>query len=74
MKGAPKCRCRTPRLARSGRSFPFSITLVEYMIGEYGYEKIIAIIKAPSEVEATLGITIPELDSAWREYLRETYP
>jgi hypothetical protein len=51
----------------------FSITLVEYMIEEYGFDKIIAIIKAPSEMEATLGITTSELDSAWREYLRETY-
>jgi hypothetical protein len=52
----------------------FSITLVEYMIEQYGFEEIIAIIKAPSEVETILGITLSDLDLAWHEYLREAYP
>jgi hypothetical protein len=52
----------------------FSITLVEYMIEQYGFEEIIAIIKAPLEVETILGITLSDLDLAWREYLREAYP
>jgi hypothetical protein len=55
------------------KGFPYSITLVEYMVKEYGFDKIIAIIKAPSELEAILGFTISELDSGWREYLQEIY-
>ncbi|NIO00153.1 MAG: hypothetical protein GTO49_35350, partial [Anaerolineae bacterium] len=47
----------------------FSITLVEYMVEQYGFEVIVAIIKTPSEVETILGITTSELESAWREYL-----
>lgn len=55
------------------KGFPYSITLVEYMVEEFGFDKIIAIIKTPSEVESILGVTTSELDAAWREYLRETY-
>lgn len=55
------------------KGFPYSITLVEYMVGEYGFDKIIEIIKSPSEVESILGITISDLDTAWRRYLHEKY-
>jgi hypothetical protein len=55
------------------KGLPFSISLVEYMIQEYGIEKVIAIIKSPTEVELILGITTLELDSDWREYLKEEY-
>ncbi len=55
------------------KGFPYSITLVEYMIEEYGFDKIIAIIKSPSDVESILGISLLELDSGWREYLYKTY-
>ncbi len=55
------------------KGFPYSITLVEYMVKEYGFDKIIAIIKSPSELEAILGVTVSELDSGWREYLQEIY-
>jgi len=55
------------------KGLPFSISLVEYIIQEYGIKKAVAIIKSPTEVESILGITIPELDSAWREYLRREY-
>ncbi|MFZ5858487.1 MAG: peptidase MA family metallohydrolase [Chloroflexota bacterium] len=55
------------------KGLPFSITLVEYLVKQYGFDKIIAIIKSPSEVESILGVTISELESGWREYLHETY-
>lgn len=56
------------------KGLPFSITLVKYLIEEYGFDKIISIIKAPSELEAILVTTISELDSDWRDYLHERYP
>lgn len=55
------------------KGFPYSIILVEYMVNEHGFDKIIAIIKAPSELEAILGISISELDSGWCKYLQEAY-
>jgi len=55
------------------KGLPFSIALVEYIIQQYGIEKIVAIIRSPAEVESILGITISELDSAWREYLQMEY-
>lgn len=55
------------------KGFPYSITLIEYMIEEYGFDKIIAIIKTPLEVESILGVSISELDAAWREYLLKRY-
>ena len=55
------------------KGLPFSITLVEYMIRQYGMGTVVAIIESPAEVESILGITIPELDSAWREYLLKEY-
>jgi RNA polymerase sigma-70 factor, ECF subfamily len=56
------------------KGFPYSITLVEYMVEKYGFDKIIAIIKTPSDVESILGVTLSELDSDWREYLSGRYP
>ncbi len=55
------------------KGLPFSISLVEYIIQEYGIDKIVALIKSPTDVESILGITIPELDSAWRDYLQKEY-
>jgi RNA polymerase sigma-70 factor (ECF subfamily) len=55
------------------KGFPYSITLVEYMVQEYGFDKIIAIIKSPSELESILGVTTSELDSGWRAYLHKRY-
>jgi len=55
------------------KGLPFSITLVEYIIQQYGIEKVVDIIKSPTEVELILGITLPELDSNWREYLQKEY-
>lgn len=55
------------------KGLPFSISLIEYIIQEYGIEKIVAIIKSPTDAESILGITIPELDSAWRDYLQKEY-
>jgi len=55
------------------KGFPYSITLVEYMVAEFGFDKIIAVIKSSSEVESILGVTLYELESGWREYLHETY-
>ena len=55
------------------KGLPFSLTLVEYIIRQYGIEKVVAIIKSPAEVESILGITILELDSTWREYLQKEY-
>jgi len=62
-----------PDRFEKAKGLPFSITLVEYMVQEYGIEKVVAIIKSPTEVESILGITIPELDSAWQEYLQKEY-
>lgn len=55
------------------KGFPFSITLVEYILDEYGMEKVIAMLKSPSEVEAILGVSLSELDAGWRAYLHRTY-
>lgn len=33
------------------KGFPYSITLVEYIVAEHGFDRIIAIIKTPSEVD-----------------------
>ena len=51
----------------------FSATLVEYLIEEYGFEKIVELIKTPSDLELILGVNISELDAAWRIYLQENY-
>ncbi len=62
-----------PDRFEEAKGLPFSITLVEYIIQEYGIEKVIAMIKAPTEVESILGITISELDAAWQQYLQQEY-
>ncbi len=55
------------------KGLPFSITLVEYLVKQYGYAKIIEIIKTPGQLEAILGTSTPALDASWREYLHKQY-
>ena len=63
----------TPDQWEQVKGLPFSITLVEYLVNRYGFEKLVEIIKSPSNPELILGVTFPELDSAWHEYLLENY-
>ena len=54
-------------------SYPFSCTIVEYVIKTYGYEKLNLIIKEPDNIENILGISSDEFEEVWKSYLTEYY-
>ena len=54
-------------------SYPFSYTIVEYVIKTYGYEKLNLIIKKPDNIENILGISSDEFEEVWKSYLIKYY-
>jgi hypothetical protein len=53
--------------------YPFSYTIVEYIIDEYGIEKLNDFIRSPSEYSDAFGVNKNEFEQAWKEYLKEKY-
>ena len=54
-------------------SYPFSCTIVEYVIKTYGYEKLNFIIKKPDNIENILGISSNEFEEGWKLYVIKYY-
>lgn len=53
--------------------YALSYTIVEYMISEYGYDKLIDLIKSPYDFDEIFSITIEEFEKEWKEYLIKNY-
>ena len=45
--------------------YQFSYSIIEYMVKTYGYDKLIALIKSPSEFEKILGLSKEEFQKEW---------
>lgn len=56
-----------------GGDYIFSFTLVEFLINNFGYEKLVDIIKTPDELEKILGMSTKELEEQWVSYLKSNY-
>jgi len=56
------------------KGYEFSTTLVEFIISEYGYDKLIDLIKSPGDMEAILNLSKDELYLKWKDYLIESTP
>lgn len=46
---------------------------VDFIIKEYGYDKIIAVIKNPDNIEEIIGLTKEEIIVKWSEYIFNNY-
>lgn len=57
----------------SGSDYIFSFTIAEFMIGKYGFKKIIEIIKNPQDIEKILGIDMDYFEKQWLVYLKKKY-
>lgn len=55
------------------RIYPFSYTLVEYIINEYGIEKLNSFIRSPSDYSSAFGVDKDEFEQAWKDYLKRKY-
>lgn len=53
--------------------YPFSYTLVEYIINEYGIEKLNNLIRSPSDYSGAFKVDKNEFEQAWKVYLKEKY-
>jgi hypothetical protein len=49
--------------------YQISYSVVEYMIKNYGYDKVIDYIKYPDQVEKILGVSKEELQKNWLDYV-----
>lgn len=49
--------------------YQFSYSIIEYMVKNYGYDKVIALIKSPTEFEEIFGLSKEAFQKEWIEYL-----
>jgi hypothetical protein len=49
--------------------YQFSYSILEYMVKAYGYDKVIALIKSPSEFEKILGLSKEDFQKEWIAHL-----
>ncbi|MEC2673138.1 hypothetical protein P9W92_04975, partial [Bacillus cereus] len=53
--------------------YPYSYTIVEFLVIKYGYEKLNDFIRHPEEYNRIFGVSKSELHSLWVDYLKANY-
>ena len=55
--------------------YHFSYTIFEFLLSEYGYEKLSMLLRYPSAVQYALGVgvTMETLNAGWHAFLIENY-
>lgn len=61
----------TPEWGEKG-GYAFSYTIIEYIIKNYGYEKMRQLFITP-DLQKVLGVTEEEFEVSWKNYLEDTY-
>ena len=57
----------------SNYGYTVSGTIVEYIVHNHGYEKLIRLIKSPKNFKGIFGLTKDDFFSNWKGYLYQTY-
>ena len=53
--------------------YQLSYTTVEYIVAEYGYASLVALIENPSDMQSILGMDMTQFETAWKNYLTKHY-
>lgn len=53
--------------------YQYSYTIAEFIIKEFGYNKLYNLIKAPDDFIGILGIKEKQIENEWIEYIRKNY-
>ncbi|MGG4396960.1 hypothetical protein ABEX25_21890 [Paenibacillus thiaminolyticus] len=53
--------------------YPYSYTIVEFLVIEYGYEKLNDFIRHPEDYKRIFGVSKSELQALWVKYLKGNY-
>lgn len=54
-------------------AYPYSYTIVDFIVNEYGYDKLIEITKDNSSIEKILGVSTEEFEKLWMQYIKQNY-
>ncbi|MDB1968140.1 MULTISPECIES: peptidase MA family metallohydrolase [Clostridium] len=54
-------------------SYLYSGSIVGFIVNEFGYEKLIQVIKSPNDIENILDLSIEELKNNWINYVEKNY-
>ena len=54
-------------------SYLYSGSIVDFIVNEFGYEKLIQVIKYPNDIENILDLSIEELKNNWINYVEKNY-
>lgn len=52
----------------NNNGYQFSYSIIDYIVKNYGYDKLIALIKTPSEFEKTLDLSKEDFEKKWIDY------
>lgn len=58
---------------KSDDLYACSYTIIEFIVKKYGYDKLIKLIKSPSEIKDIAGVTEDELYADWTDFLKKEY-
>lgn len=50
--------------------YAYSATIIEFLVGKYGFEKLVKFIKQPEDIESIYGTTKEDLEGLWLEYIK----
>lgn len=53
--------------------YQYSYTVVEFIVKNYGYDRLIDLIKSPDDFKDILGISKEEFEKQWKDYLNKNY-
>lgn len=55
------------------KGYCYSITIIEYIINDFGYDKLIEFVKNPTDFKSVFNINQNEFYSQWVQYLNNNY-
>jgi hypothetical protein len=53
--------------------YELSYTIVEYIVSEYGYEKLILLVRNPDDFTGAFGVSEADFETGWLGFINENY-
>ena len=57
----------------NGTGYELSYTIIQFLVEKYDMNKVLELIRNPNDIEGAFKVPEKELESLWKQYLREHY-
>jgi len=64
--------CNSTEFGNMG-GYELSYTIVEYIVSEYGYEKLNLLVRNPADFESAFGVSQADFETGWLDFITENY-